>query len=124
MMTVKLFAGKLETTPCDKGVMMSNDIIGIISPEQALAILRRLAGNNPEIRKEIEDEAHKCLKEIDVEDICEEVYSALDGILQVSIEGLEEKSTKSKRPEGDGHVHREGVRKVGEKWVHPLIAPP
>ena len=59
---------------------MSNNIIDIISPEQALAILRRLAEDNPDIRKQIEDEANKCLKEIDVEDICEEVYSALDGI--------------------------------------------
>ena len=51
-----------------------------VSPEQALEILRRLARSDPRIKKRIEKEAEEILKDIDVEGICEEVYSALDGI--------------------------------------------
>jgi hypothetical protein len=59
---------------------MKNNIIDKISPEQALEILRCLAKNSPTIKKQIEREMEEVLKEVDVEEICEEVYSALDGI--------------------------------------------
>lgn len=55
-------------------------MIDRISPEQALEILRRLARNDPKITKQIENEAEELLKEIDAEEICEYVYSVLDGI--------------------------------------------
>lgn len=59
---------------------MKDNRIDRISPEQALEILRRLARNSPTIRKQIENEAEEVLKKIDVEDICEDVCSALNGI--------------------------------------------
>ena len=59
---------------------MKDDKIDKISPEQALEILRRLVRNDPKIKKQIEKEAEEILRDIDVEEICEEVYSALDGI--------------------------------------------
>ena len=59
---------------------MKDNMIDRISPEQALEILRRLARNDPKITKQIENEAEELLKEIDAEEICEYVYSVLDGI--------------------------------------------
>lgn len=59
---------------------MKNNTIDKISPGQALEILKRLARNSPAIRKQIENETKNVLKEIDIDEICEEVYSALDGI--------------------------------------------
>jgi len=64
-----------------------------VSPEQALEILRRLARSDPKIKKRIEKEAEEILKDIDVEGICEEVYSALDGI---DVEELWERSGASR----------------------------
>jgi hypothetical protein len=59
---------------------MKDNMMDGISPEQALEILRRLARNSPAIRKQIENEAEEVLKTVDVEDICEDVCSALNGI--------------------------------------------
>ncbi|MBA7518348.1 hypothetical protein ES705_10418 [subsurface metagenome] len=59
---------------------MKNKIIDKISGEEALTILRQLAKNDPKIGKQIEKEAEKLLKKVDLEEICEDVYSVLDGI--------------------------------------------
>ena len=59
---------------------MKDNRIDRLFPEQALQILKRLARNDPKVKKQIEKEAEAFLKEIDVEEICEDVYSALDGI--------------------------------------------
>ncbi|MFZ2658640.1 MAG: hypothetical protein WAX69_27150 [Victivallales bacterium] len=59
---------------------MKNNLIDGMSPEQALKILKRLARSSPKIKKQIEIEAKKNLKEIDIEAICDDVYLALDGI--------------------------------------------
>lgn len=59
---------------------MKNKILDKISGEEALTILRQLAKNDPKIGKQIEKEAEKLLKKIDLEEICEDVYSVLDGI--------------------------------------------
>ena len=64
-----------------------------MSHEQALEILRRLARDNPKIKKQIEIEAEKELKEIDVESICDDVYFALDGI---DVEELWDRSGSSR----------------------------
>jgi len=55
-------------------------MIDRLSPDQALEILKRIAKNDSKAKKQIEKEAEEFLKEIDAEEICEEVYSALDGI--------------------------------------------
>lgn len=59
---------------------MKNKILDKLSGEEALIILRRIADNNPKIAKQIEEEAEQLLKKIDLEEVCEDVYSALDGI--------------------------------------------
>ena len=72
---------------------MKGNKIDRISPEQALEILRRLARNDSKIKKRIEKEAEEILKDVDVEEICGEVYSALDGI---DVEELWERSGPSR----------------------------
>ena len=72
---------------------MKGNTLDRISPEQALEILRRLVRIDPKIKKKIENEAEEILKEVDVEDICEEVYSTLDGI---EIEELWDRSGRSR----------------------------
>jgi len=59
---------------------MVDEILNKISSEEALEILRRLAKKDSEIARKIEKEAVKLLKKIDSEEICEEVFSVLDGI--------------------------------------------
>lgn len=72
---------------------MKDNTIDRISPEQALEILRGLARNNPAIKKQIENKAEEILKEISVEEICEEVYSALD---RIDVEELWDRSGPSR----------------------------
>jgi hypothetical protein len=72
---------------------MKDNKMDRISPEQALEILRHLAKSDPKIKKQIEKEAEEILKDIDVEEICEEVHSALDGI---DVEELWERSGSSR----------------------------
>lgn len=59
---------------------MKNKILDKISAEEALEILRRLAEKDTNIAQQIEKEAEQLLKKIDLEEICEEVLSVLDGI--------------------------------------------
>ncbi len=59
---------------------MIDEILDRISPEEALEILRRLAKKDSDIEKQIEKETAKLLEKIDLEEICEEVFSVLDGI--------------------------------------------
>lgn len=59
---------------------MKNKILNKISPAKALEILKRLSEKDQNIAQQIEREAEQLLKEIDLEEICEEVYSVLDGI--------------------------------------------
>lgn len=59
---------------------MIDEILNKISPEEALEILGRLAKKDSDIAQQIEKEAVKLLKKIDLEQICREVFSVLDGI--------------------------------------------
>lgn len=59
---------------------MIDEILNTISPEEALEILRCLAKKDSDIARKIEKEALKLLKTIDLEEICEVVFSVLDGI--------------------------------------------
>jgi len=53
-------------------------IISKISPGEALEILRILAGKNPNVAKQIEETAEKLLKEVEPEEVCNDVYWFLD----------------------------------------------
>ncbi|MEW6418658.1 MAG: hypothetical protein AB1480_11120 [Nitrospirota bacterium] len=59
---------------------MKNKILNKISGEEALEILIRLAEKDPKIAKQIKKEAEQILKRIDIEEICKDVFLALDGI--------------------------------------------
>jgi len=59
---------------------MIEEILNKISSEEALEILRRLAKKDSDISETIVQEAIKILKKIDLEEICEDVFSVLDGI--------------------------------------------
>jgi hypothetical protein len=59
---------------------MNDNILDKISAEKALNILRRLAYKDPVIAQQIEKEARQLLKEVDIEEIYEDVFSVLDGI--------------------------------------------
>lgn len=59
---------------------MKSKILDNISAEEALIILKRLAKNDPTFAKRIEKEADLILSLFEMEDVCEDVYSVLDGI--------------------------------------------
>jgi hypothetical protein len=59
---------------------MNGKIINKISPDEALIILKRLSEKDPDVARRIEKEAERLFKQIDVEGICGDVYSALEGI--------------------------------------------
>ena len=59
---------------------MKGDIFDVISSDDAFDILRRLAREDQEIAKKIEQIAIEYLESVDIEDIAFEVYYALDRI--------------------------------------------
>ncbi len=59
---------------------MKDDIINKISPREALVILRSLAKSDKEIKNTIIEFAEDLFGDIDVEEIGEDVFYALDGI--------------------------------------------
>lgn len=59
---------------------MKSKIICKISPDTALLILKKLAEQDPALARKIETEAKRLYRETDTDEICEDVYSALDGI--------------------------------------------
>ncbi len=59
---------------------MENNILNKISPNEALTIILYLAKSDNEIKKKIINIAEDLMKEVDLEEISEEVFSALDGI--------------------------------------------
>ena len=53
-------------------------ILEKISEKESLIILRRLAERDPAIARQIEKEAEQLLLTVDLDEICEEVFFALD----------------------------------------------
>jgi hypothetical protein len=72
---------------------MKNKIIDKISAEDALIILKRLVAKESSFEKQIEMEAEILLSAIDLEEICEAVYSDLD---QIEVQELWDRSGKSR----------------------------
>jgi len=77
--------------------MPKTDIFDIITPDQALMVLRELAAKAPEIHKTAREIALKLAGDVDVEGVAEEVFCELDSI---AIEDVWDRSG-SKR---DGYV--------------------
>ena len=59
---------------------MKDDIFDQISPNEALKILRQLSKTDKELKNKIIELAKELLIDVDVDEICEAVYYALDGI--------------------------------------------
>ena len=74
-------------------IEMKNKIIDKLSAEEALIILKRLVAKEPIFAKQIEMEAEMLLSSIDLEEICEAVYSDLD---QMKVQELWDRSGKSR----------------------------
>ncbi len=76
---------------------MKGDIFDVISNDDAFDILRRLAREDQEIAKRIEEIAIEYLEDVDIEDIAFEVYFALD---RIEVEEVWDRSGSTR----DGYV--------------------
>ena len=59
---------------------MKNNIFHRISPDEALGILKTLAKSDKKLKKRIVELAEDLFKDIDFDEVCEDVFYALDGI--------------------------------------------
>ena len=59
---------------------MKNNIINKISPDEALAILKRLSKKDKDLRDKILEAAEDLTRDANVDELCEAVFYALDGI--------------------------------------------
>jgi len=59
---------------------MKNDILDKISPNEALEILRQITRTDKDLKKRIIELAEDLFRDVDVDEICEAVFDALDGI--------------------------------------------
>lgn len=62
------------------GIIMKNDIVNKISPNEALEILRQISRTDRNLKKKIIELAEKLFSNVDVDEICEAVFYTLDGI--------------------------------------------
>ena len=62
------------------GRIMKNDIFDKISPNEALTILRQITKTDKNLKKKIIELAEDLFRDVDVDEICEAVFDALDGI--------------------------------------------
>ena len=77
--------------------MGAKNILETISPEEALAVLKRLAASDSRIRKKAEEIAAELIGDVDVDDVAEELLWELDSI---PVEDVWDKSG----PTRDGYV--------------------
>ena len=59
---------------------MKNDMFNKITPEEALGILKRISKTDNKIKRKIIDLAEDLFRNVNIEEICKNVYYALDGI--------------------------------------------
>ena len=59
---------------------MKDDIFDKISPNEALEILRQITKTDKILKKKIIELADNLFRDVDVDEICEDVFYALDGI--------------------------------------------
>ena len=59
---------------------MKNNIFDKISPNEALKILRQITKTDKSLKKKIIELAEDLFRDVDVDEICEAVFYALDGI--------------------------------------------
>lgn len=59
---------------------MKDDILAKISPDEALEIIRQLTKTDKKLKNKIVGLAEDLFKDVDLDEICEDVFYALDGI--------------------------------------------
>ena len=60
--------------------MKKDDIFEKLSPNEALEILRQITKTDKNLKKKIVELAEDLFRDVDIDDICEAVFDALDGI--------------------------------------------
>ena len=86
---------------------MKNNILDKISGEEALIILRKLAKDDTKLKKQIEEQAEQLLRQVDIEETCEDVCSDLE---MLYVEDLWDKSG----------AHRDGYTSPEEMAVEMM----
>jgi hypothetical protein len=95
--------------------MPKSDILDIITPDQALIVLKQLAVQDPKIKKKAREIALGLVDDVDVEGVTEEVFWALDSI---AVEDVWDRSG-SKR---DGYVDPgDAAWEVFEEALDPFL---
>jgi hypothetical protein len=59
---------------------MKNDIFNKITPQEALGILKHIAKTDNKIKRKIINLAEDLFRDVNIEEICKNVFYALDGI--------------------------------------------
>ncbi len=59
---------------------MKNDIFNKISPSEALEILKQIVKADKKLKKRIVELAEDLFRDVDVDEVCEDVFYVLDGI--------------------------------------------
>ena len=92
-----------------------DELVGKLTAEQALEIVRRLSKKGGAIGKAIAAEAERLLSEINVDEIAEDVFSTLDAI---DIQDLWNRSGRSR----DGYADpAEGAAEIVEEELQPFF---
>ncbi len=59
---------------------MKNDIFDKISPDEALEILRQITKTDKNLKKKIVELAESLFRDVNVDEVCEDIFFELDGI--------------------------------------------
>jgi hypothetical protein len=95
--------------------MMKDDIFDKISPNEALKILRQITKTDKDLKKKIIELAENLFRDVDVEEICEAVFYALDGI---DVHELWDRAG----PKSDGYTSPEDMSvEMFEEALEPFV---
>ena len=95
--------------------MKKDDIFEKISPYEALEILRQIAKKDKNLKKKITELAEDLFRDVDVDDICETVFDALDGI---DVHELWDRAG----PKTDGYTSPEDMSvEIFEEALEPFV---
>ena len=94
---------------------MKNDIFDKISPNEALKILRQITKTDKNLKKKIIELAEDLFRDVDVDEICDAVFDALDGI---NVHELWDRAG----PKTDGYTSPEDMSvEIFEEALEPFV---
>jgi len=95
--------------------MKKDDIINNISPTEALKILRQITKTDKNLKKKIIELAEDLFRDVDVDDICENVFDALD---MIDVHELWDRAG----PKTDGYTSPEDMSvEMFEEALEPFV---